>query len=167
MKVVNVKSMRILGANGFLRAVFEAFRSSLLRRRPGVDLRGQRLYCVELFPSSRRTAGGFAKLGEVEVEENKAIICLVGKDISGRAGIAASVFDTIAAANVNVHMISQGASEINIGFVIEEHDVPEAVRQLHQRFFEMKPSSRAARLPAGELGMQAFPQRISARAEVG
>ena len=169
MRVVNVKSMRTLGANGFLRAVFEAFE----RHNCAADLVSTSEVSVSIVLTSSHPLDGLlrdlAKLGEVEVEEHKAIVCLVGKDISGRAGIAASVFDTIADANINVHMISQGASEINIGFVIEEHDVPEAVRQLHQRFFETKPSSRPARLRtiSGGLGMQACPQQASVRAEVG
>jgi aspartate kinase len=37
--------------------------------------------------------------------------------------------------DINVRMISQGASEINITFVIDEGDVPEAVRRLHNVFF--------------------------------
>jgi len=169
MKVVNVKSLRTLGAHGFLRAVFEAFE----RHGCAADLVSTSEVSVSIALNSSHPVDGLlrdlAKLGEVEVEASKAIICLVGKDISGRVGIAANVFDTIAAANINVHMISQGASEINIGFVIEEDDVPEAVRQLHQRFFETKPASRLARLqtiPEG-LGMQAGQPRISARAEVG
>lgn len=168
MRVINVKSTLTLRANGFLRAVFEA------NERHGcvADLVSTSEVSVSIVLNSSLPLDGLlrdlAKLGEVEVEEHKAIICLVGKDISGRAGIAASVFDTIAAAGINVHMISQGASEINIGFVIEERDVPEAVRQLHERFFEMTPSSRSARLRtiSERLGMQALPQRISARAEV-
>ncbi len=59
-------------------------------------------------------------MGDVEAEEGKAIICLVGKDIRGRAGIAASVFSAVAACDINIHMISQGASEMNISFVVEE-----------------------------------------------
>jgi aspartate kinase len=169
MKVVNVKSMRTLGASGFLRAVFEAFE----RHGCAADLVSTSEVSVSIVVSSSLPLDGLlrdlAKLGEVEVEEHKAIICLVGKDISGRAGIAAGVFDTVAAANINVHMISQGASEINIGFVTEEDDVPEAIRQLHQRFFEAKPFSRPARLRAisGGLGMQACTPRINAREEVG
>jgi len=168
MKVVNVKSTRTLGANGFLRAVFEAFE----RHDCAADLVSTSEVSVSIVLNASHSIDGLlhdlAKLGEVDVEDRKAIICLVGKDISGQAGIAATVFDTIAAANINVHMISQGASEINIGFVIEEHDVPEAVRQLHQRFFETKPLSRPTRLRAisGGLGMQACTPRINARAEV-
>jgi aspartate kinase len=85
------------------------------------------------------------QLGEVEVETGKAIVCLVSEEIKYKVGVAASVFTTLAAANVNIHMISQGASEINIGVVIEESDMPVAIRDLHARFFEQhQPLSAAA-----------------------
>ncbi len=57
----------------------------------------------------------------------------MGDDIRGQNGIAAQVFAAIR--NVNVRMISQGASEINMSFVIEEDDIEEAVRSLHAHFF--------------------------------
>lgn len=47
--------------------------------------------------------------------------------------MAAKVFTTIG--DINVRMISQGASEINLTFVVEEDDVPEVVRRLHATFF--------------------------------
>ncbi len=62
------------------------------------------------------------------------MLCLVGDDIRGHSGIAAQVFTAIR--NINVRMISQGASEINMSFMIEEDDADEAVRSLHA------PSSR-------------------------
>jgi predicted amino acid-binding ACT domain protein len=71
----------------------------------------------------------------VNCDDQQAIVCLVGEDIHGVPGIAASVFSTIAKAGVNIRMISQGASELNISFVIQESDVPQAVRHLHARFF--------------------------------
>jgi len=56
--------------------------------------------------------------------------------------MAASVFSVAASCQVSLHMISQGASEINISFVIEERDVPEVVKALHARFFPAKPESK-------------------------
>ncbi len=67
------------------------------------------------------------------IEGRKAIVCLVGENIRATRGIAAQVFDAIS--DIDVRMISQGASEINLSFVIEEADVPRAVNALHQRFF--------------------------------
>jgi aspartate kinase len=75
------------------------------------------------------------QIADVTCENDQAIICLVGEDIHGKPGIAASVFNTVAEAEVNIRMISQGASEINISFVVSENDVPKAVRHLHEHFF--------------------------------
>ena len=95
------------------------------------------------------------EIADVTCEDQQAIICLVGEDIHGKPGIAASVFNTIAEARVNIRMISQGASEINISFVVKESDVPRAVRSLHEHFF---PAKGGARTEA-----TAQPERKSAR----
>ena len=164
MRVVNIKSPRMLMAHGFLRAVFEAFD----RHSCAADLVSTSEVSVSVALDSSRDVNALVsdlkKLGEVDVENSKAVICLVGKHIRGRAGIAASVFSTVAAANVNVHMISQGASEINISFVVEEQDVPRAVQRLHQRFFEAETTrQKAPRLASQVL---AFPAPANTRREV-
>jgi aspartate kinase len=70
----------------------------------------------------------------VKYEGKKALVCMVGEDIRGQSGIAAQVFAAIR--HINVRMISQGASEINMSFMIEEEDAEEAVRSLHTAFFQ-------------------------------
>jgi aspartate kinase len=70
----------------------------------------------------------------VKYEGRKALICMVGGNIRGQNGIAAQLFHAIR--HVNVRMISQGASEINMSFMIEEDDADEAVRSLHAAFFK-------------------------------
>ncbi len=57
----------------------------------------------------------------------------MGEDIRGHNGIAGQVFTAVS--HVNLRMISQGASEINMSFMIDEDDVEEAVRSLHRQFF--------------------------------
>jgi aspartate kinase len=79
-------------------------------------------------------ADELAQIADVKYEGRKAIVCLVGENIRGQSGIAARIFTAIS--DINVRMISQGASEINITFVIEEDDVPETVRRLHDSFFQ-------------------------------
>jgi aspartate kinase len=78
-------------------------------------------------------AADLQNLADVKYEGRKAIVCLVGENIRGTSGIAATIFSAIS--DINVRMISQGASEINITFVIDEDDVPETVRRLHAVFF--------------------------------
>ena len=85
-------------------------------------------------------AADLQRLADVKYEGRKAIVCLVGENIRGTKGLAARVFAAIP--NINVRMISQGASEINISFVIDEDDVPAAIKQLHKEFFsEVDPES--------------------------
>ena len=156
MKVISVRSPRMLMAHGFLRALFEAFD----RHACTADLVSTSEVSVSVIVDSTRDLTGLVqdlkRLGEAEVESEKAIICMVGENLRGRIGVAAGVFNVLAAAGVNLHMISQGASEINISCVIEEKDVPRAVKQLHAHFFgqpevERKHSSRKQPARIGSL----------------
>jgi aspartate kinase len=135
IKVINFRLPRIAAQQGFLHALFEAFD----RHACPADLVSTSEVSVSVAVEASRNLDGLVqdlkRLGNVEVEENKAIICLVGEKLRGRIGVAARVFTVLASNGINVHMISQGASEINISFVIEERDIPEAVRQLHSYFF--------------------------------
>jgi aspartate kinase len=54
------------------------------------------------------------------------------------AGVADQIFHALR--EINLVMISQGASEINMSIVIEESQIDEAVRRLHKQFFEHIPS---------------------------
>jgi len=78
-------------------------------------------------------AADLAKLADVKYEGRKAIVCLVGESLRDTPGIAAKVFGILE--DVKIRMISQGASEINLTFVIEEDAATEVVRRLHKEFF--------------------------------
>src|SRR5271157_6599432 len=166
MQVINVRSPRMLMAHGFLRALFEVFE----RHACAADLVSTSEVSVSVALDSSRDVSALLrdleKLGEVEVENSKAIICLVGKHIRGRVGIAAKVFQTVAEGGINVRMISQGASEINIGFVVEESDVPDAVQRLHRCFFEAGCLSQPAEAGTG-LQVPSLASHLGARPEVG
>jgi aspartate kinase len=168
IKVINVRSPRVLMAHGLLRRLFETFE----RHACAADLVSTSEASISVALDSSSDVSGLLdelqKLGDVEVENGKAILCLVGKGIRGQVGVAARVFSTVAAANVNVHMISQGASEINISFVVEEDDVPKAVQALHQHFFEAKSSAADDRRRAKtRLRVLSFPDQGRSRQEVG
>jgi aspartate kinase len=131
--IVDVVAARMLMAHGFLRAIFEVFD----RHRCPVDVVSTSEVSVSVTVDSNEgipvLASDLAKLGDVKYEGRKAIVCLVGDNLRGTPGVAAKIFATIS--DINVHMISQGASEINLTFVVEEGDVPEVVRRLHAAFF--------------------------------
>ena len=135
ISIVNVVASRGVMVHGFLRSVFEA----LDRHSTSVDIVAISEVSMSFTMETKRLPKALLEeleqIADVTCDDKQAIICLVGEDIHGKPGIAASVFNRIAEAGVNVRMISQGASEINISFVIQENDVPSAVRCLHDRFF--------------------------------
>jgi aspartate kinase len=131
--VVNVRAPRMLGAYGFLRAMFEVFE----RHEVVVDVLASGEVSVSLTVEDRTRLDAvvhdLSELGEVWVEDKRAIVAVVGIGMRSTPGIAARLFRAVQPANVEV--ISQGASAINITFVVREEDGPDVVRRLHQEFF--------------------------------
>jgi len=133
LTIMDVVASRMLLSHGYLRAIFEVFD----RHQCPVDMVSTSEVSVSLSVDSNEKlpviAADLSKLADVKYEGRKALVCMVGENIRGQNGIAARVFQAIR--HVNVRMISQGASEINMSFMIEEDDAEEAVRSLHAEFF--------------------------------
>ena len=131
--IVDVVAARMLMAHGFLRAIFEVFD----KHHCAVDVVSTSEVSVSLTVDSNEAipaiAADLEKIADVKYQGRMAIVCLVGENIREKCGVASQVFSAIE--DINVRMISQGASEINITFVIDEQDVPETVRRLHKKFF--------------------------------
>ena len=131
--IVQITSLRMLGAYGFLRALFEVFE----RHRTVVDVVTTSEVSVSLSLDEANALPAIVEelqqLGTVGIEKGRAIICVVGEGLRGTPGIAGRVFTTIN--DINVSLISQGASSINFTFVIGEERVKEAVIRLHEEFF--------------------------------
>lgn len=72
------------------------------------------------------------KIGDVSRKRDLAILSLVGKQMKNLIGISGKMFSTLAQAGINIEMISQGASEINISCVIAEADGVKALSVIHQ-----------------------------------
>lgn len=81
----------------------------------------------------KRAVEDLRRYGTVDIIRNMAIISLVGKQMRNLRGIAGRMFETLAKCEVNIEMISQGASEINISCVIEEEKAIDALRAIHDK----------------------------------
>ncbi len=131
--IVDLVATRMLMAHGFLKDIFAVFD----RHRCPVDMVSTSEVSVSLTIDSTEKVPAIAadleKLGDVKYQGRKAIVCLVGDNLRDTPGIAARVFTALG--DINVRMISQGASAINISFVIDEDAVPPAVERLHKVFF--------------------------------
>ncbi len=71
---------------------------------------------------------------KLEVTTNIAIIALIGSGMRGTIGVASKVFGAMAKNKVNVSMITQGSSELNLAFVVKNSDANTAVKALHNEF---------------------------------
>jgi aspartate kinase len=76
--------------------------------------------------------GGLIK--EIIPESDVCVIAVVGAGMKGTPGVAARVFQAVAREGINIMMIAQGSSELNISFVVKEKDGDKAVRAIHREF---------------------------------
>ncbi|MGH7629935.1 MAG: lysine-sensitive aspartokinase 3 [Gemmatimonadales bacterium] len=131
--VVNLRAPRMLGAYGFLRQLFEVFE----RHEVVVDVLASSEVSVSLTIEDRRhldlVRRELEDLGEVWIDEGRAIVAVVGIGLKSTPGLAARVFGAVKPTCVEV--ISQGASAINMTFIVKEDDGPDVVRRLHREFF--------------------------------
>ena len=131
--LVEIAAPRRLLVHGYLKSIFEAFD----QHDVAVDVVSTSEVSVSVTAETNEAipalAADLAKLADVKYEGRKAIVCLVGENLRDTPGIAAKVFGILE--DVKIRMISQGASEINLTFVIEEDDAAEVVRRLHRAFF--------------------------------
>jgi aspartate kinase len=131
--LISIVSTRMFLAYGFLENVFDVFHNfetvvhTVATSDVSVSVTVNDVSRLEDIVRELR------RFATVTVDRKKAIVCVVGDQLRHTPGIAARVLQAIA--HVNINMISQGASEINISFVIDEGDLDSVVQALHTEFF--------------------------------
>ncbi len=130
---VTITSSRMLMAHGFLRKIFEVFE----RHETSVDVVATSEVSVSLTLDDDDPLDAIRpaleEWGTVTIERPLALICVVGSNLKDRPGIIGQVFGSLE--DVNVRMISQGASHINLSFVVGAERADEVIRRLHAKFF--------------------------------
>ena len=133
--LINLVSPPMLQQHGFLAKVFRIAEA----HEVDVDLVATSEVSITMTADRADHLPAFceelADLGEVSVEPDHALICVVGQGIAHTRGVAAQVLGTLAEAEVHVRVISQGAIKVNIGLVIQQVDLQKAVTALHSHFF--------------------------------
>lgn len=131
--ILRISSARMLGSYGFMSALFQVFE----RFRTVIDVISTSEVSVALTLDNteylEKVVTELERLGDVEVEHGYAVICIVGEGLRDSSGLAAKIFSTID--DVNVSLISHGASSVNLTFVVKEEYVREVISRLHGRFF--------------------------------
>lgn len=131
--ILNIHSTRMLMAHGFLRRIFEIFD----RYGTSVDMVSTSEVSVSLTVDNRENLDSICRelreFAQTSSEGGQAIICLIGENIRHTRGIAGRAFQVLR--EKNIRMISQGASLLNLGFVVSDNDLESAVAALHDEFF--------------------------------
>lgn len=132
---IKIRSARMLLAYGFLRSVFEVFE----RYRTPIDMITTSEVAVSLTidnPSHLdEIIPELQSFGQVEVDRNQAIVCIVGTFGKDKQGYASRVFDSLK--EIPIRMISYGGSENNISILVDGSKKKEALQALNSGLFKL------------------------------
>jgi len=128
---ITIVSTRMLHAHGFLARIFEVFG----RHQIVVDLVTTSEVSISVTVDDEThleaALGELEGIGHVEVKRGLAVVAVVGERAPRRVGLAGRVFDLLGQEEIVIEMISQGASRVNLSFVVAEKVADRAVRALH------------------------------------
>ncbi|MGF7080096.1 aspartate kinase [Mucilaginibacter sp. UYCu711] len=130
---VKINSSRMLLAYGFLRRVFEVFE----RYKTSIDMITTSEVAVSLTIDDTthldEILGELKAFGDVEVDSDQTIICVVGDFATDKHGFGSRVLEAIK--HLPLRMISYGGSNHNLSVLVKTEDKVEALRSLHSRLF--------------------------------
>jgi aspartate kinase len=133
--LVDVVSTRMLGQYGFLEGVFSAF----ARHRVSVDMVATSEVSISLTLDAAHDLEALrrdlSRIASVEIKTGKAIVTIVG-DVRRSSEILERAFGVCVSLGVQVQMVSQGASKVNISFIVNDTQAGGVVSALHKTFFE-------------------------------
>ena len=134
IRVINIFSMKMINTSGFLRRVFEIFSEN----KVSVDListsEANISVTVDAAEKIDKVVEQLSEFAEVFVDDDKSQVSVIGKNIVRLNGMLKKTFAPLK--RCNVYMISQGASFVNISFVVDREELNEVVCDLHQHPFE-------------------------------
>ena len=132
--LVDIVSTRMLGQYGFLAEVFSDF----ARHGISVDMVATSEVSVSLTLDAAQDLSALKKeltrVASVDIKTGKAIVTIVG-NVKRSSEILARAFKICQLIGVTVQMVSQGASKVNISFIVEDGEAADVVKALHLDFF--------------------------------
>jgi aspartate kinase len=137
-KLLDIHSTQMLGAYGFLAKVFGEFEKHKL----SVDVLASSEVSVSLTLDKKQNSNDIRSLmsalkgcAEVTLKDGKSILTLIA-DVERSSEVLATVFRVFSTQDIKVEMMSQGASKVNISFIVDDTDLDRAILDLHKCFFE-------------------------------
>jgi len=138
--LVDIISSRMVGQHGFLAEVFACF----ARHSVSVDMVATSEVSISLtldaFHDLTELKKDLSRIAGVEIKTGKAIVSIIG-DVGRSSEILSRSFKICKLLGVQVQMVSQGASKINISFIVDDNEATDVIKGLHADFFdEFKPA---------------------------
>ena len=139
---INIEKDMMNSEIGFGRKVLQVFEEngiSFEHMPSGIDTMTIIVHQSEFMEKEQRVLAGIHKLAEpdsIEMESDLALIAVVGRGMKAAKGTASRIFATLAHSNINVKMIDQGSSELNIIIGVKEADFETAIRQIYSIFVD-------------------------------
>lgn len=137
--VINIFSTKMINTSGFLKKVFEIFSVN----KVSVDLisTSEANISVTVDSSQKidRVVEQLSAFADVYVDRDKSQISVIGKNIINLKGLLRKTFAPLS--DCRIYMISQGASYVNLSFVVDRNSLTDAVRQIHKYLFENEGSN--------------------------
>jgi len=138
IQLLDIESTQMLGAYGFLSNVFK----DLEQHRLSVDVLASSEVSVSLtldkkqsIEQTNEAVEKLSKYSNVTVKKDRAILTLI-TDVERSSEVLATAFRVFNMQNIQVEMMSQGASKVNISFVLKNEQIDDAILNLHKCFFE-------------------------------
>ncbi len=148
IKLLNIEGSGMVGIPGFSKRFFEVLFQENINVVLITQASSEHSICIavkadeaekakEALDESFDAEIKFKKIKPVQIEDNVAIVALVGDRMKSHHGLSGKMFSALGNNNINIRAIAQGSSERNISAVIAKKDVTKALNTLHEQFFEV------------------------------
>ena len=141
---VNIEKDKMNSEIGFGRKVLQAFEDSGISFEhvpSGIDTMTVFVHQDEFMDKEQKVAAAIHRLADpdtIEIESDLALVAVVGRGMKSTRGTAGRIFSALAHKNVNVRMIDQGSSELNIIIGVSNSDFENAIRAIYEIFVEVQ-----------------------------
>ena len=148
IKLLNIEGSGMVGIPGFSKRFFEVLFQENINVVLITQASSEHSICIAVKDDEAQLAKEaldeafeveiqYKKIKPVEIEDNVAIVALVGDRMKSHHGLSGKMFSALGNNNINIRAIAQGSSERNISAVISKKDVKKALNTLHEQFFEV------------------------------
>jgi len=140
--LINISGAGMIGAPGTAAKVFEVLGKSNINilmisqgaSEANISLVVRRSVLEKAVNALEVALLGRGLISEITAEDDVCAVSAVGAGMKNTPGIASKLFTAVARKGINVRMIAQGSSELNISFVVKEVDGAAAVKAIHEEF---------------------------------